>query len=223
MNLSKSYEFFKPEMLEGRVHIIGCGSVGSTVAENLARFGITNMTLYDFDRVEAHNLANQMFFHDDVGKLKVEALAEQLCRINPDCAGDLKLVSEGWTGQRLSGYVFLCVDNIDLRREIATKFKGNSYVRAMFDFRTRLTDAQHFAADWRDPRMVESFIDSMSFSHEEAKEATPVSACNIELSVAPTIRAIVAYGVSNFVNFVKGEPIRKMILADAFHFMIDAF
>lgn len=223
MNLSKSYEFFKPEMLEGRVHIIGCGSVGSTVAENLARFGITNMTLYDFDRVEAHNLANQMFFHDDVGKLKVEALAEQLCRINPDCAGDLKLVPEGWTGQRLSGYVFLCVDNIDLRREIATKFKGNSYVKAMFDFRTRLTDAQHFAADWRDPRMVESFIDSMSFSHEEAKEATPVSACNIELSVAPTIRAIVAYGVSNFVNFVKGEPIRKMILADAFHFMIDAF
>lgn len=223
MDLSKSYEFFKPEMLEGRIHIIGCGSVGSTVAENLARFGITNMTLYDFDNVEAHNLANQMFRNTDVGKPKVEALAAQLCEINPDCAGDLKLVPEGWKGQRLSGYVFLCVDNIDLRREIATKCKDNSYVKAMFDFRTRLTDAQHFAADWRDAKMVESFLASMEFSHEEAKEATPVSACNVELSVAPTIRMIVACGVANFVNFVKGEPIHKMILADAFHFMIDAF
>lgn len=223
MDLSKSYEFFKPEMLESRVHIIGCGSVGSTVAENLVRFGITRMTLYDFDKVEAHNLANQMFRNSDVGRLKVEAVADMLCEINPDCESELKLVPEGWTGQRLSGYVFLCVDNIDLRREIATKFKDNPYVKGMFDFRTRLTDAQHYAADWSDPRMVEAFLNSMAFSHEEAKKETPVSACNVELSVAPTIRLIVACGVSNFINFVKGEPLKKLILADAFHFMIDAY
>ena len=41
MDLSKSYEFFQPDMLTSRVHIIGCGAIGSTVAENLARFGIT--------------------------------------------------------------------------------------------------------------------------------------------------------------------------------------
>lgn len=223
MDLSKSYEFFKPEMLESRVHIIGCGSVGSTVAENLARFGITKMTLYDFDKVEAHNLANQMFRSADVGRLKVEAVADMLCEINPDCEHELKLVPDGWTGQRLSGYVFLCVDNIDLRREIATKFKDNPYVKGMFDFRTRLTDAQHYAADWSDHNMVEAFLNSMAFSHDEAKKETPVSACNVELSVATTIRLIVACGVSNFVNFVKGEPLKKLILADAFHFMIDAY
>ena len=39
MNLSKSYEFFKPESCGGRIHIIGCGAVGSTVAENLSRLG----------------------------------------------------------------------------------------------------------------------------------------------------------------------------------------
>ena len=61
MDLSKSYEFFKPEMCEERIHIIGCGSVGSTVAENIARFGLTKITLYDFDYVEQHNIANQMF------------------------------------------------------------------------------------------------------------------------------------------------------------------
>ena len=222
MDLSKSYEFFKPDMLESRVHIIGCGAIGSTVAENLVRFGITKITLYDFDTVEAHNIANQMFRHTDIGKLKIDALAEYLTEINPECAADLKLVKEGWTGQRLPGYVFLCVDNIDLRREIATACKENTFVKGMFDFRMRLTDAQHYAADWSDQKMVETFIKSMAFSHDEAKEATPVSACNITLSVVPTVREVVALGVSNFINFVKGGPLKKMILIDAFAFDVVA-
>lgn len=222
MDLSKSYEFFKPDMLESRVHIIGCGAIGSTVAENLVRFGITKITLCDFDTVEAHNIANQMFRHTDIGKLKIDALAEYLTEINPECAADLKLVKEGWTGQRLSGYVFLCVDNIDLRREIATACKENTFVKGMFDFRMRLTDAQHYAADWSDQKMVETFIKSMAFSHDEAKEATPVSACNITLSVVPTVREVVALGVSNFINFVKGGPLKKMILIDAFAFDVVA-
>lgn len=223
IDLVKSYDFFKPEMLHSRIHIIGCGSVGSVVAENLARFGITNMTLYDFDVVESRNIANQMFRAADIGRPKIEALADMLCEINPDCKDDLILMPDGWNGQRLSGYVFLCVDNIDLRREIATKFKDNKYVKAMFDFRTRLTDAQHYAADWGDKKMIDNFIASMAFSHEEAKAATPVSACNVELSVAPTIRIIVGLGVMNFINFVKDGRIKKMILADALNFTLDAF
>lgn len=223
INLSKSYEFFQPEMCKERIHIIGCGAIGSTLAENLARFGLTKITLYDFDHVEPHNIANQMFRQIDIGKSKVEALADILCEINPDIKNDLKLVDKGYVGQKLSGYVFLCVDNIDLRREIATKCKGNTFIKAMFDFRMRLTDAQHYAADWSDMKMVESFINSMNFSHEEAKAETPVSACNIALSVVPTVRTIVAYGVANFINFAKGGSIRKLILVDAFDYTADAF
>lgn len=223
MDLSKSYEFFKPEMCRERIHIIGCGAIGSTVAENLARFGLTKITLYDFDKVEAHNIANQMFTQEDIGKLKIEAVAEYLMKINPDIKNDIVLVPKGYVGQRLSGYVFLCVDNIDLRREIATSCIGNPFVKAMFDFRMRLTDAQHYAAAWNDQKMVESFLKSMAFSHEEAKKETPVSACNITLSVVPTVRAIVALGVSNFINFAKGGSIRKLILTDAFGYTVDAF
>lgn len=223
MNLSKSYEFFQPEMCKERIHIIGCGAIGSTVAENLVRFGLTNITLYDFDYVEPHNIANQMFRQTDIGKLKIEALADMLCEINPDIKKDIKLVDKGYVNQKLSGYVFLCVDNIDLRREIASKCKGNTFVKAMFDFRMRLTDAQHYAADWSNRKMVEDFLNSMAFSHDEAKAETPVSACNITLSVVPTVRAIVAYGVSNFINFAKGGSIRKLILMDAFGHTVDAF
>lgn len=223
MDLSKSYEFFKPEMCNERLHIIGCGAIGSTVAENLVRFGLTNITLYDFDVVEKHNIANQMFRETDIGKLKTEALAEYLCSINPEAKADLKIVNKGYTGQKLSGYVFLCVDNIDLRREIAEKCADNQYIKAMFDFRMRLTDAQHYAADWSNRDMIENFLKTMAFSHEEAQKETPVSACNITLSVVPTVRIICAYGVANFINFVKDGNIKKMILADAFNYTVDAF
>lgn len=218
MDLSKSYEFFKPERCSDRIHVIGCGAIGSHVAEQLVRYGLTKITLYDFDTVEPHNIANQLFTADDIGKTKVRALADYLYKINPEVASDIKLAEEGYTGQRLSGYVFLCVDNIDLRREIATACKGNAFVKGMFDFRMRLEDAQHYAADWHDMKSIDAFIASMAFSHDEAKKETPVSACNMTLSVCSTVKTVVSYGVANFINFLKGGGLKKVILVDAFKF-----
>lgn len=223
MDLSKSYEYFQPEKQTDRIHIVGCGSVGSTVAYMLARTGVTNFTLWDFDVVEPHNLANQMFRQKDIHKPKVEALLDIICEINPEIADCAKLKPEGWKGQQLSGYVFLCVDNIDLRREIVEKHFDNPYIKAMFDFRTRLEDAQHYAADWSDYKMKKDFLNSMNFSHDEAKEETPVSACNVTLSVYPTVLVICARGVANFINFWNGKGIKKLILDDAFNFVCDAF
>lgn len=223
MDLSKSYEYFAPEKNQETIHIIGCGSVGSTVAENLVRCGITKITLWDFDRVEPHNIVNQMFRQRDIGKMKVEALRDILVEINPDVADKIELKPDGWKGKMLSGYVFLCVDSIELRRKFVEKHMDSPYIKAVFDFRTRLEDAQHYAADWSDSKMKRDLLASMQFSHDEAKEETPVSACNVTLSVCPTVRIICAYGVANFMNFWNGKPIKKMILADAFHFSLDAF
>lgn len=223
MDLSKSYEFFQPEKEDARIHIIGCGSVGSTVAENLARCGLTKFTLWDFDRVETHNIVNQMFSQDDVGKLKVEAVRDMLISINPDAAQDIEVKQEGWQGKMLSGYIFLCVDSIELRREIVEKHMDSPFVKAVFDFRTLLESAQHYAADWSNYKMKQDLLNSMQFSHEEAKDETPVSACGVTLGVATTVRLICALGVNNFINFVKGNDIKKLILIDGFQFDLMAF
>lgn len=223
MNLDKSYEFFQPENAKSRIHIIGCGSVGSTVAELLTRYGCKNITLYDFDYVEPHNLVNQMFTFDQIGKPKVEAVRELMARINPEVMETVKNVPEGYQGQRLAGYVFLCVDNIDLRREIVEKNQYNGMIDSMYDFRTRLVDAQHYAADWHEPSQVKAFLNSMQFSHEEASQETPVSACHVTLAVPTTVRMICELGVNNFVNHVKGDPLKKMILVNSFNFEMDAF
>ena len=195
MDLSKSYEFFQPEKDQARIHIVGCGSVGSTVAENLARCGVTKMTLWDFDKVEPHNIVNQMFDQNDVGKLKVEALKDILTDINPEISDQIEIKPEGWQGKLMSGYIFLCVDSIELRREIVEKHFDSPYVKA----------------------------DSMQFSHDEAKDETPVSACGVTLGVATTVRLISALGVNNYINFVKGNGIKKLILMDGFQFDLMAF
>lgn len=225
MDLSKSYEFFQPEKDGAKIHIIGCGSVGSTIAENLVRCGVTNLVLYDFDKVEGHNIVNQMFRQTDVGKPKVEALRDILMDINPEIANTVMLHPEGWSekSKRMSGYIFLCVDNIELRKQICEMYKDNLNIKAVFDIRTSLESAQHFAADWSDMKMKKDLLASMNFSHEEAADETPVSACGVTLGVATTVRLICAYAVNNYINFTKGLGLKKLVIADGFNFMLDAF
>ena len=223
IDLSKSYEFFQPEKDNAKIHIVGCGSVGSTIAENLARCGIKNMVLWDFDTVEPHNIVNQMCRQQDVGKSKVEALKDILCDINPEIVDTVELKPEGWQGKLMSGYIFLCVDNIELRRQIVEKHMDSPYVKAVFDFRTLLESAQHYAADWSDYKMKQDLLKSMQFSHEEAAAETPVSACGVTLGVATTVRLVCALGVNNYINFVKGNGIKKLVIIDGFNFMLDAF
>ena len=222
MNLSKSYEFFQPDKLTSRVHIIGCGSVGSTVAENLARCGVTKMTLWDFDKVEAHNIVNQMFTATDIGQPKVEALRRILVDINPEIEDDLVLKPNGWQGQLVSGYVFLAVDSIDLRRQFVEAHMDSPNIEAVFDIRTGLTDAQHFAADWHDIPSRQRLLSTMQFTHDEAKDETPVSACGVTLGVATTVRLVSAYAVNNFINFIKTGTVAKFINLDGFSYLLDA-
>ena len=67
-----------------KIGIAGIGGIGSNVAVNLVRSGIEALRIVDFDRVESSNLNRQFYFHDQVGRRKVEALAENLRRIKPD-------------------------------------------------------------------------------------------------------------------------------------------
>lgn len=68
------------------VAILGCGGLGSNCAAMLVRAGVSDLTLVDFDDVEPDNLNRQLFFADQVGMPKVEALADTLLRIDSGVA-----------------------------------------------------------------------------------------------------------------------------------------
>lgn len=72
------------KLLSSHAMVIGLGGVGSFVAESLARSGVGQLTLVDFDMVCITNSNRQLqAMKGTIGKPKAEVLAERLQRINP--------------------------------------------------------------------------------------------------------------------------------------------
>ena len=212
MNLSKSREVFDPINIEDdEVVIIGCGAIGSSVALMLARMGVENFTLYDMDTVSEHNLANQNYNVTDIGEEKTVATMNHILAINPDAK--VRLRGE-YKAQRLEGYVFLAVDNIEIRKQICELNRNNTQIKFVFDFRMGLYNAQTYCADWSDYNSKEKLIASMDFSHEDAKQNTPVSPCGTTLNVITTVMSVVALGCTQFIKAVNGEAVAHMIITD---------
>lgn len=220
MDLNKSIEFFNPIKLNNKIcHIIGCGAIGSSVAELLVRQGVTNLTLWDSDIVKSHNIVNQMYSNADINTKKIIALSNILEEINPKIKIRLK---ENYTNQNLNGYVFLCVDSIEIRKNIVENNIKNMSVKAIFDFRMTLLEGQHYAANWSIKEHKDNLLKTMDFTDDEANKNTPVTACGFQMSVAPTVRIISAYGVANFTNFINEKPLKTFIQSDPYDFFTEA-
>lgn len=71
------------KLKQGRVAIAGLGGLGSNIAVMLARIGVGQLLLVDFDIVEPSNLNRQSYYIRHLGMPKTLALKEQLAEINP--------------------------------------------------------------------------------------------------------------------------------------------
>lgn len=72
------------------VGIAGAGGLGSNCAMHLVRAGVRRLVIADYDVVSESNLNRQFFFRDQIGRKKVDALAENLRRIEPNLELDLR-------------------------------------------------------------------------------------------------------------------------------------
>lgn len=61
-----------------RVSILGCGGLGSNIAMTLARCGVGELHLYDFDKVEYSNLNRQNYDLGDLGNSKVDQTKKKI-------------------------------------------------------------------------------------------------------------------------------------------------
>ena len=71
-------------MLEKRAVLVGCGSVGSLVAMELARSGVGKFVLCDTDTLEIHNICRHQCGFSDLGRYKVDAVKDKILDINPN-------------------------------------------------------------------------------------------------------------------------------------------
>ncbi len=100
-----------------RVGVVGAGSVGSAVGEALARVGVGEILLLDYDRVATANLDRTLHsYPEDVGYPKVEVLAHALRRSST--ADAPKIIPAEWSIGEENGFraaldcdvLFSCVD-----------------------------------------------------------------------------------------------------------------
>lgn len=100
-----------------RFVVIGAGAIGSSFVIALSKMGARKITVYDFDNLEDHNLANQLYPKSQLGKPKVEALKQYAADFG-DC--EITAINEPWTPDNAieADVVVSCVDNMAVRKAL---------------------------------------------------------------------------------------------------------
>lgn len=201
LNTTRHIDILNPDMISDlRIDVIGCGATGSKIALSLAKLGITNIHCWDFDTVESHNIPNQVYTLQDVGKLKVEALQ----RIIKEATGTTTITAhnEKVDGtQELGDIVFLLTDTMSSRKEIweaGLKYK----MRTSLLIETRMG---------KDAGMIYT-LNPNSIGHIKEWENTlyedqeaEVSSCGSTISVGPTADIVSGYAVWQFMRWFQIE------------------
>jgi len=128
---SSQLGLFNPEKQRFNLHIFGIGSVGSILTLGLAKLGFNEITVYDFDKVEKHNIPNQFFRDQDIGKYKTESLKQiikdfsgiEINTINKKITDDNseELVTNGID---LDSLVILAFDSLEARKVVFDALEG---------------------------------------------------------------------------------------------------
>ena len=134
-------EFEREELLIGdkinvlknkTILVLGLGGVGGYVTESLARCGIGNLILVDFDKVDITNINRQIIAtYSNIGKLKTECFKERIADINKDCK--VTLINEFYGIDNKDNlvnnhidYVIDCCDSLESKKILIEEcFKRN--------------------------------------------------------------------------------------------------
>jgi hypothetical protein len=132
----RQLDVFPPAKAKTPITLIGCGGIGSVTALCLAKIGCENITTYDDDTVETHNLPSQLFTPEQVGQLKVEALHKTVYAITDTATTRIPYQFGESEGQEVSftPIMISAVDSMDVRQSIynilKTRFDINLYIEA---------------------------------------------------------------------------------------------
>ena len=199
---------------ENLISIVGCGANGSFIAVALAKMGLTKFYLWDFDKVEPHNLPNQFFGEKDIGMNKARATGIYMQNFNSDCSicyfekfsknnypkNDIKLPSPQ--------IMISCVDKMSVRKEIFECCKNDKKVQLFIDTRMGGLQGQIYFIDMNNKEQVENYEKTL-FGDDEAVQQR----CT-ERSIIYTVMGIASLVCNQIVKAFKKEEIANYIVLD---------
>jgi len=177
--------FFNPFTFKLPIHVIGVGATGSHIVDTLANMGVRDITAYDFDSVEGHNLPNQIYGIAHVGQPKVDALKQH---VQQKMGFDIKTVNEKVEQiPDLSGVLILCTDSMAAQKSIClTSARLNKKVSWVIETRMGIDQGRVYFFDPNNKNHLKRWVASC-YSDEEAAE----SPCNLR-AIATTAKCLAA-------------------------------
>jgi hypothetical protein len=188
-----------------RITVIGAGGIGSPTTLALTKMGIEKISIYDDDKVEKHNLPNQMYRLIDVEKSKVEA-TKDICS---DFAGtEITIHNEKFENQEINGIVISGVDTMKSRSDIWKKIKYNPMVNIYIDARMGAEVCKILTVKPCDPDDIK-WYETTLFPDDKASEE-PCTAKSVIYNTF-TIAGLIA---SNVKKFARAQPFAREIMFD---------
>lgn len=208
MNFSRQIEIFDPATFNTPVHVIGAGATGSWVTLFLAKLGVKDITVWDFDRVEEHNLPNQAFGLIDIGLPKADAVAAEVLRATGTV---IKAnIQEVNARTRLNGIVFMLTDTMKSRKEIWDgAIKLNYGVKLLIETRMGLRGGRIYTIFPTDIQQIRKY-EGTFYTDEEAT----ASACGVSQSIICTAVNIASLAVWQFLKYNREEDFSNELLID---------
>lgn len=157
IDYSGQTDLFNPREFGWPVHMIGAGGIGSSAIQALAKLGIRILHMWDDDRVEPHNLPNQVIYRaSDLGLSKVDAAAAYLERQESETQVFAHPERANGTTP-FEGVVISGVDSMKSRAHIWEAVAFNSEVPLYIDARIGGVNLEVLAFDPSDPDAAESY------------------------------------------------------------------
>lgn len=183
------------------VHVIGLGTVGSRIVQELCkRYQPPKaLHLWDYDAVAYGNERAQLYDARHYKKPKTEALAEQMA----DWGGPIPTLHqiEITSAVPLSGVVFVCVDTMRARKNIwEHSIRGNRAVSLMIEIGIERTSALIHVVNPNHERHC------VQWEHYWRPDAAPNRSCGMQTSLGPIAALTASLALWELVPYWNRKP-----------------
>lgn len=206
MDYWRQLDLVTPAELKLPITVVGAGGIGSPTALALAKMGCSQVTVYDPDLVEPHNLPNQFYRLQDSARPKVEALREL---IRAFTGLEIVSIQEAVSQQPLSGLVISGVDSMSARQAIwqgAIRYRSN--VELYIDARMGAEVCRIYSIRPCDPEDVRTY-ESTLYDDDQASE----EACTAQ-AIIYNVLSIAGLIANQVKKYAKGERLDREVILD---------
>ena len=192
------------EIQKQRIILAGCGGIGSWTVLQLARMNPDALLMYDDDVVEQANMSGQLYCKEDVGKTKVDAMANMITRYTT--MSNIYAIRNKFTSASEAGDVMICgFDNMVARKtffhawrkHLRDKSEEEKGKCLYLDGRLSIDTLQVFCITGDNDWAISEYMEKYLFSDAEAEETQ----CSLKQTTYLACM-IGSFIVNLFTNFV---------------------